>query len=77
MTDTAEMELVSTGYLARSLGRSQAGVRKLEAQGRIPRGVVILGSGRKVWHLADLPAIEQALRRGGLRKDRVATPTAA
>ena len=70
MIDTTEMELVSTGELARRLGRSQAGVRKLEQQGRIPRGTVILGSGRKVWRLEDLPAIEQALRENGPRKDR-------
>lgn len=67
MINVAEMELVSTGELARRLGRSQAGVRKLEAQGRIPRGAVIIGSGHKVWRAADVPAIEQTLRENSRR----------
>jgi hypothetical protein len=70
MSNTAQMELVSTGELARRLGRSLSGVRKLEAQGRIPRSATIVGSGRKVWRLDDLPAIERALRENGQRKDR-------
>jgi len=63
MTDTAELELVSTGELARRLGRSQAGVRQLEAQGLIPRSIMIIGSGRRVWRLEDVPAIERANRK--------------
>ena len=71
----ADSGLVSTGELARRLGRSQSGVRKLEKAGRIPPATVIVGSGRKVWPLADLAAIEEALRessqQGRRRPERV------
>jgi hypothetical protein len=72
MSDTAQMELVSTGELARRLGRSLSGIRKLEAQGRIPRSTTIMGSGRKVWKLQDLPAIEEALRENSRRQGAAA-----
>lgn len=69
MTDLAkpELQLLSTGELARRLGRSLSGIKKLEARGHIPRGVVILGSGRKVWKLSDLPAIQEALAQRSRR----------
>ena len=57
----AESGLVSTGELARRVGRSQTGIRKLIAAGVIPPGTTIVGSGRFVWREADLPAIEAAL----------------
>lgn len=71
MTDTAEIRLVSTGEVARRLGRSISGVKRLVSEGKIPPGLVITGSGRRVWRLEDLPAIEEALEQGR-RKDRTA-----
>ncbi len=66
----ADDGLLSTGELARRVGRSQSGIRKLIAAGVIPPGTTIVGSGRFVWREADLRAIEAALRERGGRKDR-------
>ena len=48
MTDQTTT-LISTGGLARRLGYSVSNIKKLERRGRIPRGIVLEGSGRKVW----------------------------
>jgi len=67
MSDSA-LNLMSTGEVARRLGRSISGVKKLVSDGRIPPGTVIAGSGRRVWRIEELPSIEQALREGSCRK---------
>ena len=64
--------LVSTGELARRLGRSQTGVRRLIAAGVIPPGTTIVGSGRFVWRESDFPAIEAALAERTERGQRLA-----
>lgn len=64
--------LVSTGEVARRLGLSQSGVRKLARAGRIPPGATIVGSGRFVWREADLAAIEEALRESSQQGRRLA-----
>ncbi len=66
-TIDTETALISSGELARRLSRSLSGVKKLEREGRIPPSIVILGSGRKVWPLRDLPAIEDALKNSRRR----------
>ena len=72
MSNAAELELISSGELARRLGRSVSGIKKLDREGRIPQALVIRGTGRRVWRLADLPAIERALQpQGGRRNEAV------
>ncbi len=68
----APTALLSTGGLAARLGYSMSAIQKFERQGRIPPGIVIEGSGRKVWYLADLPRIQHMLRENGRRTDRAA-----
>ena len=64
--------LLSTGALARRLGRSTSGIRKLERQGRIPAAIVIEGSGRKVWPGDVVAEIERSLADIGRRRVRPA-----
>ncbi len=54
--------LISTGGLASRLGYSISNVKKLEKLGRIPAGIVIEGSGRKVWRAEDIEAIQEQLQ---------------
>lgn len=61
MTDTT-LQLVSTGEVARRTNRSISGIKRLVDRGAIPPGVLITGSGRRVWRLEELPAIEEALK---------------
>ncbi len=52
-------ELLSTGAVARRLGVSISLVARLEKQGVIPAGIVIEGSGRKVWRGDQFPVIRK------------------
>ncbi len=65
-TDT----LISTGGLASRLGVSISLVKKLEREGVIVPGIVIEGSGHKVWRGESVPLIQQSLeeRRAGGRR---------
>ena len=65
-------ELVATTELARRLGYSESGVRKLERLGRIPAGLTITGSRQRVWRGTDVPAMQETLQ-----KRRVSTEAAA
>ena len=65
----ATSELVSTGEVARRTNRSISGIKRLVDRGAIPPGVLITGSGRRVWRIEDLPAIERALNEDRRRKD--------
>jgi len=56
-------ELVATTELARRLGYSESGVRKLERLGRIPAGLTITGSRQRVWRGADIPQMKTALQK--------------
>jgi DNA-binding transcriptional MerR regulator len=62
--------LLSTGDLATRLGVSQSAVKLWEREGVIPRGIVVEGSGRKVWRLVDLPAIRKGLEERRARRER-------
>ena len=53
--------LISTGGLAARLGVSTSLVKKLEREGVIVPGIVIEGSGRKVWRGEQFPAIQSQL----------------
>ncbi len=67
----ADDGLLSTGEVARRLGRGQTSVRTLAREGLIPAGTRIAGSGRLVWRESDFPAIVAALaERGGRRQRR-------
>jgi len=55
--DESTIALVSTGGLAARLGCSQSLITRLEQTGVIPRGIVIEGSGRKVWPTSDVDLI--------------------
>ena len=76
----ADGGLISTGELARRVGRSQSGIRKLATAGVIPPGTTIVGSGRFVWQEKDFPAIAAAIeaslaeraKRGQRPAERVA-----
>ncbi len=57
MSSPAET-LISTGGLAARLGVSVSLIKKLEREGIIAPGIVIEGSGRKVWRSGQLPAIQ-------------------
>ncbi|MDP9357334.1 MAG: hypothetical protein M3R02_19005 [Chloroflexota bacterium] len=57
MSSPAET-LISTGGLAARLGVSVSLIKKLEREGIIVPGIVIEGSGRKVWRGEQLPAIQ-------------------
>ncbi len=59
--DDSTLRLVSTGGLATRLGVSQSLIAKLERNGTIPKGIVIEGSGRKVWPAADVALIQARL----------------
>jgi len=65
-------ELVSTGEVARRLNRSISGIKRLVDAGRIPPGVRITGSGRRVWRIEEMPAIEEALRKNSRRQGAAA-----
>ena len=55
--------LVSTGGLAARLGVSVSGVKDWERRGVVPPGIVVEGSGRKVWRLSDLAAIRDQVNQ--------------
>lgn len=57
-----DIELLGPTELARRLELSESGVRKAAREGRIPHGIVIVGSRRKVWLAADVEAMKAALR---------------
>ena len=57
---TSDLQLLSTGEVARRTGRSLSGIKRLAQAGAIG-GITIIGSGRRVWRLEDLPAIKRAL----------------
>ncbi len=67
MTESTDA-LLSTDGLAARLGVSQSAVKLWEREGVIPRGIVIEGSGRKVWRLADLPIIRKGLEERRARR---------
>ena len=66
--------LLSTGEIARRLGRSVSSVKQLVASGCIPPAIVITGSGKRAWRQEDFPKIETAIkeRRRKVRTARTA-----
>ncbi|MDP9470072.1 MAG: hypothetical protein M3Q71_05305 [Chloroflexota bacterium] len=69
-------ELISTGGLAQRLGCSISLLKKLDRTGRIAAPALrIERSGRRVWRVDDLPAIERQVSEllgDRRRKDRAA-----
>ena len=68
MVERDSEELVSTAELARRLGYSQSNVLKLERGGYIPRGITVVGWGRRVWKAEDIPNMQEALQRRVTRR---------
>ena len=58
MANPTEPLIVSTGGLAARLGVSVSLIKKLEREGVIPSGIVVEGSGRKVWTSEQLPIVQ-------------------
>lgn len=56
------LELLSPGEVARRIGLSDSGLRKAAREGRIPYGIRIVGSRRRVWLAADVEAMKETLR---------------
>lgn len=56
------LELLSPGEVARRIGLSDSGLRKAAREGRIPHGIQITGSRRRVWLAADVEVMKEALR---------------
>lgn len=56
------IELLSPGEVARRLELSESGVRKAAREGRIPYGIRIVGSRRRVWLAADVESMRETLR---------------
>ena len=74
-------DLLSSGAVARRLGLSLSGLRKLERRGAVPPSLRMAGLGRtwRVWPAADLAEIERAVEqyRGNGRRTAPATERAA
>ncbi len=62
-------ELLSIGGVAALVGRSPALLRMMEEAGEIPPALRLVGSGRRVYRVEDLPRIKEAIanRRGAGR----------
>ncbi len=54
-------ELLSIGGVAALVGRSPALLRVMEEAGEIPRALRLVGSDRRVYRVADLPRIREAI----------------
>ena len=59
-----ERQLFSTGEAARRLGISQSLLLRYEREGRIPPAHRVAGSGRRVYTLQDVEAIQAARQAG-------------
>ncbi len=64
-----EPELIEVGGLASRLNASPATVRFWERKAWIP-AAMRLESGRRVWRLADVPAIREGLEERRVRRER-------
>ncbi len=67
-----EPELIGIGALARRVGYSASGLKKLEAAGIVPRARRIEGSDIRVWPITEVDAIRLRLdqRRAAGRRRR-------
>jgi hypothetical protein len=72
-----DQNLISTGELARRVGLSPSGIRKLASLGLLPPAAVIAGTHHWAWRVDDLPAIEAAVRQRRAAQRRRPTGVAA
>lgn len=68
------LELLSPGEVARRIGISDSGLRKAAREGRIPSGLRIAGSRRRVWLASDVELMKEVL---GNRRSATAAASGA